>query len=68
MYAVEFETDIQGGIIRIPEEYQRLQNKHAKVVILIQENPDDLELQAISNHSAATVEEWRDAQEDNVWN
>lgn len=68
MYAVEFETDIQGGIIRIPEKYRRLQNKHAKVVILVQENTDDVELQAISNHSAGAVEEWRDPQEDEVWN
>jgi hypothetical protein len=68
MYAVEFETDIQGGIIRIPEEYRRLQNKHAKVVILVKENTDDVELQAMSNHSAGTVEEWRDPLEDEVWN
>lgn len=67
MYAIEFETDIQDGIVKIPEEYRQLKNKHARVVILVQETLLDLELKAFSDHSAATISEWKEAEEDEVW-
>lgn len=68
MYAIEFETDIQDGVVKIPDEYQQLKNKHARVVILIADNPEDEGLRMFSNHSAGLVEEWQDAKEDDVWN
>jgi hypothetical protein len=40
MYAVEFETHIDNGIVSIPDHYQALKNsKKAKVIIMV----DDLE-------------------------
>lgn len=75
MYAIEFETDIQNGVVKIPEQYQSLTNKHARVVILLDDEgrgnteaqQDDIELRAASDHSAGLVEEWRDLSEDEVW-
>ncbi|OLO03662.1 hypothetical protein [Salinicola socius] len=34
MRAIEFEVDIQDGVVRIPDEYAYLMNKHAKIVVL----------------------------------
>lgn len=34
MYAIEFETDIQNGLVKIPEKYTRLKNGHARIVVL----------------------------------
>ena len=36
MYAIEFETDIDGEYIRIPE-FEKLKNKHVRVIVLSQE-------------------------------
>ncbi|WP_404415233.1 hypothetical protein [Marinospirillum sp.] len=36
MQAIEFETDIKEGIVRIPAEYQHLKNAHAKIVVLFE--------------------------------
>ncbi|PVY70800.1 hypothetical protein C8D92_108157 [Tamilnaduibacter salinus] len=38
MYAIEFEANIENGIVRIPEQYERLKNSHAKVVVMVDEN------------------------------
>ena len=36
MYAVEFETRIDNGVVQIPERYKALQNsKRAKVIVMI---------------------------------
>lgn len=37
MYAIEFETDIQDGVVRIPAEYSQLKNGHARIVVLVEE-------------------------------
>ena len=37
MYAIEFETDIEGGVVHIPENYRSPGKVHAKVIILTQE-------------------------------
>lgn len=82
MYAIEFETDIQNGVVKIPDEYPSLKNRHARVVILLNNDATDhtedqqlvdsassadIELHAISNHSAGQVEEWHESAEDDVW-
>lgn len=36
MQAIEFETDIKEGIVKIPDEYQQLKNAHAKIVVLFE--------------------------------
>ncbi|WP_249979280.1 hypothetical protein [Vreelandella olivaria] len=33
MQAIEFETDIQNGIVKIPDEYAHLKNRHARIVV-----------------------------------
>ncbi len=39
MYAVEFETDIKNGIVRIPKEYKDLQDKkRVKLFIVYDKN------------------------------
>ncbi len=35
MYAIEFEADIQNGTVKIPEMYRQLNNAHAKVVLMV---------------------------------
>ena len=37
MYAVEFETHIENGIVRIPEKYTSLQTVDVKIIILAKE-------------------------------
>jgi len=37
MYAIEFEADIKNGVIHLPENYQSLNNKHCKIVLLTHE-------------------------------
>jgi len=67
MYAVEFEADIRDGVVKIPEGYARLKNTHARVVVLVEESDDDAEINAFSEHSVSTIEEWRAPSEDDVW-
>jgi len=67
MYAVEFEADIRDGVVKIPEEYARLKNTHARIVVLLEGEGTDSELHALSNHAAGNVEEWKDPSEDEVW-
>lgn len=37
MYAIEFETEIKDGTVKIPEQYGRLKNGHARIVVLMDE-------------------------------
>ncbi len=37
MYAIEFETDIEENILRIPASYKNLNKVHVRVIILTQE-------------------------------
>lgn len=42
MYAVEFETSIDNGIVHIPEIYKKLQkSKKAKIIVMIDERPEE---------------------------
>ncbi|XUO88141.1 hypothetical protein RVM26_03320 [Halomonas sp. KM072] len=34
MQAIEFEADIQDGMVKIPDEYGDLKNRHARIVVL----------------------------------
>lgn len=36
MYAIEFETDIYGEFIRLPE-FEKLKHRHVKVIVLTEE-------------------------------
>ncbi|OQW92799.1 MAG: hypothetical protein BWK78_00500 [Thiotrichaceae bacterium IS1] len=42
MYAIEFETDIVGKYIEL-KDYEQLLNKHAKVIILVNEMDKQIE-------------------------
>ena len=33
MLAVEFEANVEGGMIKIPRKYTQLENKHMKVLL-----------------------------------
>jgi len=35
MYAIEFEADVQNGMIKIPSQYKELNSKHIKVIALL---------------------------------
>ncbi|WP_339799009.1 hypothetical protein [uncultured Marinobacter sp.] len=37
MYAIEFEADIRDGIVKIPAQYSRLENSHARIILMIAE-------------------------------
>ena len=67
MYAIEFETDIQNGIVKLPEDYLSLKDKHVRVVILVDEDQDERELRAFSEHSASLLDEWLEPAEDAIW-
>jgi len=68
MYAVEFDTSIKDGVIRIPKEYENVkENQNAKVIILLKENLENSEIKSFSNHTAELVDEWKDDTEDEVW-
>ena len=67
MYAIEFETDLKGGVLTLPDDYRSLNNQHVRVVMLLENHPDDPELRAFSEHSAVAIPEWQDAAEDEVW-
>ncbi len=40
MYAVEFETHIENGIVQVPVEYKSLQYTDAKIIIMAKEKKD----------------------------
>jgi len=42
MYAVEFETHIENGIVHIPEKYRLLQSVDAKIIILAKETANNI--------------------------
>ena len=35
MYTIQFETDANGRLIEIPQEYEVLASKHLKVIIIL---------------------------------
>lgn len=37
MHAIEFETDIENGMIRIPDIYRNLHKIHARIIVLTHE-------------------------------
>lgn len=38
MYAIEFEADVQNGMIKIPSEYKNLNSKHLKIIALLDDS------------------------------
>ncbi|EIC23717.1 hypothetical protein Thi970DRAFT_00217 [Thiorhodovibrio frisius] len=60
-------------MVKIPEEYQSLENQHARIVILLDAAPEVSEVsevsevRALSDHSAGLVDDWRDPAEDAVF-
>ncbi len=38
MYAIEFEADVQNGMIKIPSQYKDLNSKHIKVIALLNDS------------------------------
>ena len=67
MYAIEFEADIENGVVKIPPEYARLRNAHARVVVLVEEPKLDADVKAFMEHSANAIPEWQNPAEDEVW-
>jgi hypothetical protein len=41
MNAIEFETDIKNGVVKIPEEYGHLKNRHARIVVLYENTTEE---------------------------
>ncbi len=41
MYAVEFETRIDNGIVHIPEQYKTLQNSRKATIIVMVDEPTE---------------------------
>lgn len=41
MHAIEFEADIQNGMVKIPDEYAHLKNRHARIVVLYENTTDE---------------------------
>ncbi|CEP36914.1 Putative uncharacterized protein [Halomonas sp. R57-5] len=41
MQAIEFEADIQNGVVKIPDEYAHLKNRHARIVVLYENTADE---------------------------
>ncbi|OZT73058.1 hypothetical protein [Vreelandella boliviensis] len=41
MHAIEFEMDIQNGMVKIPDEYEHLKNRHARIVVLYENTSDE---------------------------
>lgn len=41
MHAIEFETDIQNGVVKIPDEYGYLKNRHARIVVLYENTTEE---------------------------
>lgn len=70
MYAVEFKTNIDNGIIKIPSKYNELKNANNVRLIIMCDNVGKNEMNEInifSNHSANIIEEWKDDKEDEIW-
>lgn len=38
MYAIEFEVDVQDGVIKIPSQYKELYSRHIKVIALLEDS------------------------------
>jgi len=71
MYAIEFETHIEDGIVRVPKKYSSLQSSDAKIIILAMEpnntksfNPKDffgkakVSKEEIDTYLKASKNEW----------
>ncbi len=59
VYAIEFEADIKNGVLRIPEGYQRLENSHARVLIMVQEDDASTGNELSLDLSNCTVEAFK---------
>jgi len=50
--------------VAIPEEFL---NHKVEIVVFPIDDEVDPEVQALSDHSASLIDEWRDSSEDSVW-
>ena len=61
MYAIEFEADVQNGMIKIPSQYSNLNSKHLKIIALLD---DSVSIDAIPENPELTDEyiqnNWRE--------
>lgn len=46
MYAIEFQATIHNGMIEVPRHYHSQLSKHAKVIVLMEETPQQTGLLA----------------------
>lgn len=67
MHAIEFETNLQHGVLMLPEAYKSIKDQRVRVVVLLDERGNDPGVQALSDHSASLIDEWHDPSEDEVW-
>ncbi len=76
MHIVEFETDAEKDIIRIPKKYKELYSKHLKIIAIIKEEErktsqiepelDEIENKKfLSANYNAVIE--NDSEEDKIW-
>lgn len=65
MYAIEFEADIQNGIVKIPDEYRQLENRHAKIVIMVKDEHSTPQVESELDLSSTDIQSFsgRDALE-----
>ena len=40
MFAIEFKTQIKDGVVHIPEQYKELYQSEAKIVVLVETEPE----------------------------
>ena len=38
MHAIEFEADVQNGMIKLPSQYSNLNSKHLKIIVLLDDS------------------------------
>lgn len=54
MYTIEFEADIRNGTVKIPEMYRQLDNAHAKIVLMV--NDERLRVQPETELDFSNIE------------
>lgn len=61
MHAIEFEADIENGVVRLPENYKKTDRVHAKVILLTEEHAldrafDPKEFFGVARHTKAEID------------
>jgi hypothetical protein len=66
VYAIEFEADVQNGMIKIPSQYQAFYGKHIKVIALLEDSEtikpvENISIEEQSQYSDEYIKEhWRE--------